>query len=212
MCPDASPSSTDMLNRMVADGAAPQDPTPPVAGAVFSRNYQRMFQKSHPPWGEGQDEGEILSYSTRVALPVPLGVRPSPSPAGEGILETPSKQAAKCIRPTDRLRVDVSDNRRVFVTGIGVVSPLGLDAETTWAGIWQQGKSGSRLHHRLRHRGLRHSVCCRGQGLRPRELSGPERSPAYGPLRPIRHGGGPGAACRQARLNAGSGKTPTGWG
>ncbi len=35
----------------------------------------------------------------------------------------------------------MSDNRRVFVTGIGVVSPLGLDAETTWAGI-AAGKSG----------------------------------------------------------------------
>lgn len=35
----------------------------------------------------------------------------------------------------------MSDYHRVLVTGIGVVSPLGLDAETTWAGL-SQGKSG----------------------------------------------------------------------
>ena len=35
----------------------------------------------------------------------------------------------------------MSNNRRVFVTGIGVVSPLGLDTPSTWAGI-AQGQSG----------------------------------------------------------------------
>lgn len=35
----------------------------------------------------------------------------------------------------------MSKNRRVFVTGIGVVSPLGLDAESTWTGI-AEGQSG----------------------------------------------------------------------
>ena len=35
----------------------------------------------------------------------------------------------------------VSNDRRVFVTGMGVVSPLGLDAESTWAGV-AKGKSG----------------------------------------------------------------------
>ena len=29
----------------------------------------------------------------------------------------------------------MSDNHRVFITGIGVVSPLGLDAKTTWSGL-----------------------------------------------------------------------------
>ena len=35
----------------------------------------------------------------------------------------------------------MSDNRRVFVTGMGVVSPLGLDVESTWAGV-AEGQSG----------------------------------------------------------------------
>ena len=34
-----------------------------------------------------------------------------------------------------------SDDRRVLVTGIGVVSPLGLDAGSTWAGV-AEGRSG----------------------------------------------------------------------
>ncbi len=35
----------------------------------------------------------------------------------------------------------MSNNRRVFVTGMGVISPLGLDTESTWAGV-TEGKSG----------------------------------------------------------------------
>ena len=35
----------------------------------------------------------------------------------------------------------MSDNHRVFITGIGIVSPLGLDAKTTWAGL-VSGRSG----------------------------------------------------------------------
>jgi len=35
----------------------------------------------------------------------------------------------------------VSNNRRVFVTGMGVISPLGLDTESTWAAV-VKGKSG----------------------------------------------------------------------
>ena len=34
-----------------------------------------------------------------------------------------------------------NNNRRVFITGIGVVSPLGLDAPSTWAGV-AAGQSG----------------------------------------------------------------------
>ena len=35
----------------------------------------------------------------------------------------------------------MSNDRRVFITAIGVVSPLGLDAESTWAGL-AAGHSG----------------------------------------------------------------------
>ena len=35
----------------------------------------------------------------------------------------------------------MNNNRRVFVTGIGIISPLGLDAPSTWAGL-AQGQSG----------------------------------------------------------------------
>ena len=37
--------------------------------------------------------------------------------------------------------MNTRDHHRVFVTGIGIVSPLGLDTETTWAGLIQ-GQSG----------------------------------------------------------------------
>ena len=37
--------------------------------------------------------------------------------------------------------MSVSNNRRVFVTGTGVISPLGLDTESTWASA-VEGKSG----------------------------------------------------------------------
>ena len=35
----------------------------------------------------------------------------------------------------------MTDNHRVFVTGIGMISPLGLDTEATWSGL-VQGRSG----------------------------------------------------------------------
>ena len=35
----------------------------------------------------------------------------------------------------------MSKNRSGFVTGMGVISPLGLDVESTWAGV-SEGKSG----------------------------------------------------------------------
>ena len=35
----------------------------------------------------------------------------------------------------------MNNNRRVFVTGIGIVSPLGLDAQSTWTGL-SEGRSG----------------------------------------------------------------------
>jgi 3-oxoacyl-[acyl-carrier-protein] synthase II len=37
--------------------------------------------------------------------------------------------------------VAINNNRRVFITGVGVVSPLGLDAPSTWAGV-VNGQSG----------------------------------------------------------------------
>ena len=35
----------------------------------------------------------------------------------------------------------MSDNHRVFITGIGIISPLGLDVESTWSGV-VSGRSG----------------------------------------------------------------------
>ena len=37
--------------------------------------------------------------------------------------------------------MNANNNRRVFVTGIGIVSPLGLDTQSTWAGL-AEGQSG----------------------------------------------------------------------
>ena len=37
--------------------------------------------------------------------------------------------------------VAINNNRRVFITGVGVVSPLGLDGPSTWAGV-VDGQSG----------------------------------------------------------------------
>jgi len=38
-------------------------------------------------------------------------------------------------------RSSMSQSRRVFVTGMGIISPLGLDVASTWAGLLQ-GESG----------------------------------------------------------------------
>ena len=35
----------------------------------------------------------------------------------------------------------MNENHRVFITGIGIISPLGLDVESTWSGI-VSGHSG----------------------------------------------------------------------
>ena len=35
----------------------------------------------------------------------------------------------------------MSDKPRVFITGMGIISPLGLDADTTWEQL-TKGKSG----------------------------------------------------------------------
>ena len=45
------------------------------------------------------------------------------------------------------------DNRRVVVTGVGAVSPLGLDVEQTWQALIA-GRSGVRTHHCIRRQGL----------------------------------------------------------
>ena len=40
----------------------------------------------------------------------------------------------------------MSDTNRVFVTGLGMISPLGLDTNSTWANI-VEGKSGIDFHY-----------------------------------------------------------------
>ena len=40
------------------------------------------------------------------------------------------------------------DNRRVVVTGVGAISPLGLDVEQTWQALIA-GRSGVRDDHRF---------------------------------------------------------------
>ena len=57
--------------------------------------------------------------------------------------------------------------RRVVVTGLGLVTPLGGDVETTWANILA-GKSGATRDHPLRSDRLRLPDRLRGEAARPR--------------------------------------------
>ena len=43
--------------------------------------------------------------------------------------------------------------RRVVVTGLGLVTPLGADVETTWANIASPSKSGAGSDHPVRYHG-----------------------------------------------------------
>ena len=70
--------------------------------------------------------------------------------------------------------------RRVVVTGVGAVTPLGNDAETTW----QTLIAGSRgwTDHPVRLDGLLRPLRLRGEGLRPVPLDRSQAGAAHGPL------------------------------
>ena len=56
--------------------------------------------------------------------------------------------------------------RRVVVTGLGLVTPLGADVETAWANI-VAAKSGGGHDHPLRRDRLPHQLRLRGEARRP---------------------------------------------
>jgi 3-oxoacyl-[acyl-carrier-protein] synthase II len=61
----------------------------------------------------------------------------------------------------------VINNRRVFVTGVGVVSPLGLDTPSTWAGV-VNGQSGIDFITAFDTEGFDTRFAAEVKGLNPR--------------------------------------------
>ena len=57
-------------------------------------------------------------------------------------------------------------NRRVVVTGLGMVTPLGLDAATTWAGL-VSGRSGTRTITQFEPEGFPSKVAGEVKGFDP---------------------------------------------
>src|SRR5688572_17112609 len=69
------------------------------------------------------------------------GVRSSRSARSVGILRPPSSQVGQPIQHDPLPLESYFVSKRVVVTGMGCVSPLGLDLETTWQAMLA-GKSG----------------------------------------------------------------------
>jgi len=68
---------------------------------------------------------------------------------------------------------------RVVVTGIGMVSPVGLDVSSTWQGLIS-GTSGVDYITRFDPGLIETKIAAEGKKIRPRSVFGPKIVPSHG--------------------------------
>ena len=109
------------------------------------------------------------------------------------------RRAGDCIvarapgTPPRSVRRSRMTRPRVAITGIGIVSALGITRERTWQGMLS-GACGIRAVSAIRHRGLPQPRCRRGRPPGGPGKPDAARAPPLVPRRPVRRRRGPGGA------------------
>ena len=90
--------------------------------------------------------------------------------------------AARRRRTGNVMDMSMNGRRRVVVTGLGMVTPLGNDVETSWQNLIA-GESGAADDPAVRRERVPRSLRLRAEGVRPDEVDRAEAGAADGPLR-----------------------------
>ena len=93
-----------------------------------------------------------------------------------------------------------NDPRRVVVTGMGVVSPLGCDIDRFWSRLIA-GQSGVGLIHNFDASSLPVRIAAEVARLRSARVHGPPHAAPHGPVRPVRPGARPSWPSDDAQLD-----------
>ena len=82
----------------------------------------------------------------------------------------------------------VGVSSRVFITGIGIISPLGLDSPSTWKGL-QEGTSGIDFITAFDHEGFETRFAGEVKGFEATNYLEKKEARRMGPVRPVRRRG-----------------------